>query len=270
MLCYHAVSPTWGAPLSVSPEALERQVESLIRRGYRGATFSEAVSCPPAERTVAITFDDAYTSVMDVGLPILDRWGMPGTVFVPTDFAGTDQPMTWPGIDEWLGGPHEHELLPLGWNRLRFLADHGWEVGSHTASHPRLSRLDDAALAFQLQSSKTVCERELSTPCRSIAYPYGDVSPRVVSAAKVAGYSFGAALPVHFHAPHPLTWPRVGIYHDDPQWRFRTKASTPVRWARTSAAGDRLTQLIRRGQPTVDPACGRINSGSGPRRDPPP
>jgi peptidoglycan/xylan/chitin deacetylase (PgdA/CDA1 family) len=97
VLCYHAVSERWPADLSLTPTAFEEQLALLARRGYRGVTFSEAVARGEA-RTVAITFDDAYRSVLELGKPLLDRHGWPGTVFVPTDWAGTERPMAWPGI----------------------------------------------------------------------------------------------------------------------------------------------------------------------------
>lgn len=245
VLCYHAVSETWDARLSVTPERLERQLESLVRRGYRGATFSDAVSRPPAARTLAVTFDDAYRSVLELAFPVLERLDLPGTVFVPTRFAGCEEPMTWPGINGWLDGPHEHELYPLDWEQLGALIEAGWEVGSHTASHPKLTELDDESLATELGESKATCEDALGAPCTSIAYPYGDVGARVVQATREAGYSFGAALPPAFHAPRALEWPRVGVYHADGMWRFRLKSCRPGRSLRSSAAGERLTKALR-------------------------
>lgn len=234
VLCYHAVSPTWEAPLSVTPTRLEHQLRSLLRRGYRGATFQDALIGPPHRRTLVVTFDDAYRSVLERALPILAGLGLPATVFVPTGFAGDDMPMAWPGIDQWLGGIHEPELLPLGWPELRELADQGWEIGSHTVSHPKLTQLDDRRLAAELGDSKRACEEAMGAPCPSIAYPYGDVDARVVHAAREAGYSHGAALPAELHGSRPLEWPRVGVYHVDSPWRFALKASRGVRSLRSS------------------------------------
>ena len=70
VLTYHAVSEKWPAALSVIPDRLEWQLRTLLDRGYRGATFSEAVSAPPAPRTLAVTFDDAYRSVLRLAFPI--------------------------------------------------------------------------------------------------------------------------------------------------------------------------------------------------------
>src|SRR4051794_5293335 len=228
VLCYHAVSADWEADLSVGPDVLDRQLDMLRRRGYRGATFSRAVTEPPARRTVAVTFDDAYRSVIELARPILEEFGFPGSVYVPTAFAGSGQPMSWPGIDDWEGTVHERELVPMSWDELSELANAGWEVGSHTRTHPRLTELDDEGLRAELSESRAECEDELGLPCDTLAYPYGDVDGRVVAAARAAGYRQAATLPERWHGPRPLEWPRVGVYQADAPWRFRLKAS-PLR-----------------------------------------
>jgi peptidoglycan/xylan/chitin deacetylase (PgdA/CDA1 family) len=108
VLCYHAVSSEWPAALAIRPEFLETQARLLARRGYRSTTFSEAVTrSHHRDRVVAFTFDDAYRSVFTHASPILEAYGFQGTVFVPTDWAGRGEPMSWAGIEHWLGGPHE-------------------------------------------------------------------------------------------------------------------------------------------------------------------
>jgi peptidoglycan/xylan/chitin deacetylase (PgdA/CDA1 family) len=236
VLCYHAVSERWPSSLAVTPQALEEQLTSLVRRGYRGATFEQAVTAPLAPRTVAVTFDDAYRSVLELALPILERLRLPGSIYVPTDWVGREEPMTWPGIEEWAGGPHAGELRCLDWDGLRTLADAGWEVGSHTRTHPRLTTLADAALTEELAASGAAVEAGIGRPCTTIAYPYGDVDARVVRAAREAGYRAGAALPSGMHRRSTLAWPRVGVYPIDDRRRFGLKASRTVRALRLIAA----------------------------------
>ncbi len=245
VLCYHALSPTWEASLSTTPERFERQIEMLVRRGYRGATFSEAVSSAPGDRVLAVTFDDAYRSVIEIARPILDRFRLTATVFAPSDQIGRQGPLRWEGIDRWLGGPHESELWPMSWDELRILAADGWEIGSHTATHPHLTRVEDSVLENELTRSKAVCEQELGTPCTSVAYPYGDVDDRVVAGAVRAGYAAGAALPGRLHAEHPMRWPRIGVYYADDDRRFRLKVSPAVRRLRASPAWELLDSLRR-------------------------
>lgn len=232
VLCYHALSERWPAALSTTPERFEEQLELLLRRGYRPVTLEQAVLDPPG-KALAVTFDDAYRSVLELAHPIMDRLGVPGTVFAPTDWVGREEAMRWDGIDQWLGGPHEQELLCLGWPELRELAAAGWEVGSHTCSHPRLTTVDDATLAAELRDSRAACEEGLGRPCRSIAYPYGDVDARVMAAARDAGYEVAASLPKRHGSRDPLDWPRVGVYNVDDLRRFKLKVSPLVRRLRS-------------------------------------
>ncbi|MGH3262687.1 MAG: polysaccharide deacetylase family protein, partial [Trebonia sp.] len=101
VLCYHAISPTWSAGLSVTPEAFERQISGLVRRGWTPATFSDAVVQPSVGRTLAVTFDDAFASVRRYALPVLSRLGVAATVFVPTDYVSRQVPLAWAGMDHW-------------------------------------------------------------------------------------------------------------------------------------------------------------------------
>ena len=243
VLCYHGISETWPAETSVRPADFERQLATFVERGYRGATLSEALTAPPAERTLVVTFDDAHRSVLELAAPTMERLGLPGTVFVPTGYAGSERPMGWAGYDEWLGTEHEKELLCLDWEELRDLAGRGWEVGSHTRSHPRLPGLGDAELAAELNDSRRECEEEMGGPCASIAYPYGDYDDRVVGAAAAAGYRFAATVPRGPRAPLPLAWPRVGVYHGEGAGRVALRART--RRLRSSGL-NRIARVIRR------------------------
>jgi peptidoglycan/xylan/chitin deacetylase (PgdA/CDA1 family) len=230
VLCYHAVSARWPAPLSVTPEALEVQLRLLARRGYKGTTFDRLVSGPPDGPEVAVTFDDAYLSVLELAKPILDGVGFPATVFVPTDYPDRpERPMAWDGIDNWLGGPHEAELRPMSWDQICALADAGWEIGSHTCSHPRLTSLAHDELERELALSRAKLTERLGRPCRALAYPYGDHDRRVIEAAAAAGYAAAGTLPGRLPRPERLAWPRVGIYHVDDERRFRLKVSKITR-----------------------------------------
>jgi peptidoglycan/xylan/chitin deacetylase (PgdA/CDA1 family) len=246
VLCYHAVSERWPAALSITPERLEHHLRLLVRRGYRGATFSEAVGGGERGKTLAVTFDDAFASVLRLGRPVLAELGLPGTVFVPTAFPDAGRPLRWPGIEQWVDGPHGEELEPMSWGELRGLADAGWEIGSHTRTHPHLTQIDDERLADELEGSRADCEARLGLPCRSLAYPYGDVDRRVVAAAAAAGYGAAGALPDRMTPERVLEWPRVGVYHVDAPWRFRLKASAAGRRARGSRAWERISRARRR------------------------
>lgn len=259
VLCYHAVSERWPAALSVTPAALDRQVGELVARGYRGARFTDAIGEAPHARTIVVSFDDGYRSVLELAKPILDRHGLPGTLYVPTDWPGDPRPMRWPGIDRWLGTEHEPELDSLSWDELRGLADAGWEIGSHTCSHARLVELDDPELARELGDSKARIEEELDRPCLSLAYPYGGVDARVERATREAGYAGAGAIPRILYPPRALCWPRTPIFHVDTMARFRLKVSPSLRRARETRMARRLdrARVARAGHARPRPSAGR-------------
>ena len=235
VLCYHAVAEGWDADLAVSPSQFEAQVRFLVRRGYRGATFYEAVTAPPGPKTVAVTFDDGFCSVVEHAFPILARYHLPATIFVVTDLVGGAGPLMWSGIDHWLDSPYRSELAPVSWLQLRQLAAAGWEIGSHTCTHPRLTQCSEDQLVQELRDSKQCCEEELGIACRSLAFPYGDVDSRVERAASDVGYATAGGLPA-WRGSSLVTWPRVGIWHDESLTRFRLKVSPTVRRVQRSTA----------------------------------
>lgn len=219
---------------------LEQQIQALRRRGYRFLTFGELVaqvsSGRPARKIAAITFDDGYESTWTRAHPLLERLGAPATVFVPTHFIETGEPLRWPGIEEWSNTAHAHELRPLTLAQLRALAAAGWEVGSHTVSHPRLPVLADERLADELARSKTWIEEQLQRPCETLAYPYGAYDERVIAAAQAAGYRAAGVLTGRLPAPRPLAWPRIGVFRVDRGLRFLLKYHPWSVWARSTGA----------------------------------
>jgi peptidoglycan/xylan/chitin deacetylase (PgdA/CDA1 family) len=227
VLCYHSVSDRLPADLAVTPTDLERQLRLLVNRGYRSVGFTEAVD-PGQGKRLAITFDDGYRSVRDLGLPILERLGLTATLFVPTAFPGSDEPMAWPGIERW-SADYPEEMACLGVSELRDLADRGWEIGAHTHTHPHLSRLDAEGLDEELRRPRDLLEDWLDRPCTSLAYPYGDFSPTVVEAAGRAGYTAACGLDAALPSGRPLLWPRIGVYRGEADWRYRLKVSPLAR-----------------------------------------
>jgi peptidoglycan/xylan/chitin deacetylase (PgdA/CDA1 family) len=232
VLCYHAVSPDWDSSLAVRPDAFERQIAHLLSHGWKATTFTEATLAPPSPRTLAITFDDGFASVKRYALPILAELGAPATMFAPTAFMDDAPVLKWPGIENWLDTPAKDELTPMRWDDLGGLAEAGWEIGSHTCSHPRLTQLDDDALEPELRASRELCAQRLGRACTSIAYPYGNVNDRVASMSARVGYSAGGALSGNLRPLGALRQPRVGIYHVDEWPRFRVKMLRSMRRAR--------------------------------------
>lgn len=242
ILCYHAVSEDWPGVGAVEPRLLDRQIRYLLRRGYRPLTLSEACASRPGERTFVVTFDDAFHSVLERGLPVLERLDVPATLFVPTDFASEAAPMTWSTLGQWLGTVHERELHCMSWDDVRHLAGAGWEIGSHTCSHPDLTALDSQEAVAELARSKQACEAETQRACESLAYPFGAHDDQVVGLAGSAGYERAVTLGDRLLGPRcrdrPLELSREGVYRTT-RWPHFLAATSP---ALGSVRGMRLYQ----------------------------
>ena len=76
----------------------------------------------------------------------------------------------------------------MDWRHLAELADHGHEIGSHSARHEILPQLDDVSLEAEVAGSRRTLEEGLGRPVRSFCYPNGDVDERVARAVAAAGY----------------------------------------------------------------------------------
>ena len=112
----------------------------------------------------------------------------------------------------------------LGPEHLRALAEQGWEVGSHSHTHPLLSRLSDADLREELAVSRDILRSIVGT-CDSISYPWGEVDARVVEASRRAGYAAGSGLSGRFTWNDPMRAPRVAVSAVDDSFRFALKVS---------------------------------------------
>ena len=247
LLCFHSVDDTWSDPgLAVPVSQFASVVSSLERAGFRGATFRQLAAAPPGKRLVAITFDDGFVSVAESAAPILEAVGWPGTVFVPTSTLGDD---TMPWLDPSIKLRYPTATRQLTPGHLQDLAARGWEVGSHSHTHPLLSRLGDADLREELTVSRDVLRSIVGT-CDSISYPWGEVDARVVEASRRAGYVAGSGLSGQFTWSDPMRVPRVAVSAVDGSlrlalkisgghWRLRASRLWPAIEAARGLAGDR-------------------------------
>jgi peptidoglycan/xylan/chitin deacetylase (PgdA/CDA1 family) len=226
VLCYHAVSETWPDDLAIPPDVLVGQIRKLLGRGLVPGTADDALA---GRRILHVTFDDAYRELRRV-LPDLRQLGLSVTIFACASFADDGRPLDVPELTERTR-TFQDEVRTMNWNELRESASMGVDIGSHTVSHPHLTRLGDAELKRELEVSKERIEDELRRPCRFLAYPYGEQDDRVRAAARAAGYEGAFALRSNRRDPYAI--PRVDIYRSDGRLRFALKTSLVYRSIQT-------------------------------------
>jgi peptidoglycan/xylan/chitin deacetylase (PgdA/CDA1 family) len=221
VLCYHSVSPDWGHALSVTPAAFREQVARLARSGV--PPISAEALAAGARRGLHVTFDDAYRDVLGV-VPLLEQLGLPATVFASTGFADEGRTLAVPELaDE--ATSHPDLLATMTWDQLRELAERGVEIGSHTVSHPHLTRLTDGELDQELGEAKARIEDELERPARLLAYPYGEHDARVHAAVRRAGYAAAFAQWPGSSLRNPYALPRVSFYRGESLRRAMLKTT---------------------------------------------
>jgi peptidoglycan/xylan/chitin deacetylase (PgdA/CDA1 family) len=184
ILTYHHVGPTSrGARLKglyVSPRLFERQVQELKARGFKSTDLG--LSPPPenGERQIVITFDDGFLDVFKHALPVLQCHGFQAIIFLVSGLIGR--------TNEWqqLAGDVAEPLMDEAQVRAWLAA--GQTIGSHTVTHPWLSRLSLEAAREEIVSSRKSLEDRFGTAIEHFCYPYGDLNERVRDLVAEAGF----------------------------------------------------------------------------------
>jgi peptidoglycan/xylan/chitin deacetylase (PgdA/CDA1 family) len=172
---YHAIA-TPASPVCTPDWQLDADLAGLLGAGF---TFVSLEDCTAwiagrlelPEHSVALTFDDAYESVVTHALPVLSRLKVPATVFAIAGRLGADN--QWPG--QWSSIPRMRLADPSG---LRALVGGGITIGCHTWSHPSLPEVSDSQLLHEVVEAADHLEQVTGTSVRHFAYPYGHGGPR--------------------------------------------------------------------------------------------
>lgn len=132
---------------------------------------------------LSITFDDGFISVMNNALPVLEKYKLPATIFVPTKFIGTVP--IWNTSSKY---DISNERV-MSETELKSLNRDLFSIGSHTVSHKSLTSLAWEDLNFEITKSKETLERILDYQINSISFPHGAFNYEVIEVSKSAGYS---------------------------------------------------------------------------------
>jgi peptidoglycan/xylan/chitin deacetylase (PgdA/CDA1 family) len=226
VLCYHGVRPsddsTQFSDLHVTKATFERHCrliadscDAISLADIREARQSGRV-LPP--RSVIVTFDDGYRGVLDHALPILERYGIPATVFVCAAPVLNRQHFwfdalcrcegeaavlkaralpyqKWQTLVDSIESPalETESHRPLTSAELERLAENPLiEIGAHTMTHPTLALAPIEDQQREIAGCRTALERVLEKPVTTFAYPYGnpfaDYTPETVSVVRHARF----------------------------------------------------------------------------------
>jgi peptidoglycan/xylan/chitin deacetylase (PgdA/CDA1 family) len=186
ILMYHQLAEVAGNRMCVSPGRLAEQMTWLKQHGLRGVGVGALVDAMREGRQrglVGITFDDGYHSMVEAALPVLLRHGFSATFFIISGLLG--------GTNEWDGVP----AWPLmSADQVRELAAADMEIGSHSASHLRLSGVTAKQLEAEVSESRASLSELIGAPIRGFAYPYGSMDISARHAVRDAGYDYACTI----------------------------------------------------------------------------
>lgn len=125
------------------------------------------------------------------------------------------------------------ERTVLTWPEVSELQSAGIEIGSHTVTHPFLTRLSDQQLRSELMDSKSCIESAIGAEVRSVSYPTGGKAyydERAVKLAAECGYQFAVsyehnALPYSHEIRFEI--PRIHVELDVGQELFEAYIKMP-------------------------------------------
>ncbi len=160
--------------LSVTPDMFELQMEYLVKEGYTtisldtlAAVMSGKVGMPG--KPVVLSFDDGYIDFYVNAYPILKKYHLNATMFIPTGLMGQPSYMTWEQIQEI-----DRDGLVL--------------FQAHSVTHRDLTTLPGKELRSELTESKLTLEQRLGKKVNWMAYPYGKFTANIADESRKAGY----------------------------------------------------------------------------------
>lgn len=173
ILVYHDLGTPPAAAsypgLYVSDVDFVAEMRWLDAHGYQAVTLDEVMSAwyhggrLPA-KPIVITFDNGYIAQATFAPAVMARYG-------------------WPGV---LNEITENHLA--NW-RLAHLISIGWEIDSHSLTHPDLTKVTAGELRDQVVGSREFLQATFRIPANSFCYPSNRYDAAVVAAVRTAGYT---------------------------------------------------------------------------------
>jgi len=212
---YLAIGDDADPSASLTRDQFMDQVRELTEESYNVEALPAVVDAFIAgkslpARTVALTFDGADKSVLEIAAPYLIDHKMPFTVFIPAGKIGTPPYMSW--------------------DDLRDLKKSGLvSFGLHPSGYGTLADMADNDIKRQLNTSLAQIRDELHVDVSLLAYPYGEYDDAFKTIAKAMGFkaAFGQQSGVAYAGGDMFALPRFTLterYGDLDRFRMTANA----------------------------------------------
>jgi len=190
ILLYHKVDPRfeWGGT-RLPPKWFSAQLHTLKGLGYNTILLEEMVELLSDNRSAPlrflITFDDAYQSLYQYALPVMEKLHYKCAIFVISDYIGKS--------NRWDLSLSPGGFMHLNASQVREFDSLGHTVGAHTRTHRDLTRLSVAEAREEIVSSKCALEDLLGKEVRFFSYPFGRYNEAVRQLVIEAGFAGAVA-----------------------------------------------------------------------------
>jgi len=229
ILLYHRVGGGTRSDIDVGARVFERQMlhlkhHCLVVSLDDIARFASRRTVQQANRDiVAITFDDGYRDTYELAYPILRRFGLPATVYLPSMYIEGQRPFDFGGFQRTAD---DERPRPMTWEMAAEMMRSGLiTIGGHTLTHADLSEADVARAERELEECDRLIERRLGILPRHFAYPWGRWSPQAqaVVAARYETVVLGGPAKNPYVGMDPRKMWRYPVLRTDGFWLFRVR-----------------------------------------------
>ena len=215
---YHKIGPCPQGALVphhyVSTRRFSNHVLALVKFGFTSKQLCDLVfDQDQSQKLTALTFDDGYSNFADLAVPILQKHGQKATVFVVAGLLGA--------TNEWdvKIGDKPEPLMSL--EQLVEIQRMGFEVGSHSMTHARLTELNQNDANLEIQDSKRALSEQLGQTIETFCYPYGSQNESLRAMVRDAGYKYACSVEKGWNhsTTDPYCLKRINV---------RSDTSTPI------------------------------------------
>ena len=214
--------------LEITPDYLEQLIQQYLGNGSKFTDIDTVIKnishygMPRKHKLVNISFDDGFQDVYTYAYPILKKYNIPFTIYLTTDFPDKKADLWWLKLEQIVEDNDQYEQVceqiytsrenmldafkqyveesgcqaedkidewALSWDQIKEMVESGLcTIGSHTSSHPGLTRISSNEVLRELIESKHIIETRLHIKVRHFSYPHSMQNEAIVRLVKQAGY----------------------------------------------------------------------------------